>query len=55
MIHGVGAETHDLHLDTDVHNQFIRWLAQQQTIWTAPFREVAKYVNQSRTVVKQQL
>jgi len=45
MIHGVGAETHDLHLDRDVHHQFILWLARQPTIWTAPFREVAKYVN----------
>jgi len=54
MIHGVGAETHDLHLDRDAHQQFIDWLARQETIWTAPFREVAKYMRQFATVVKPQ-
>jgi peptidoglycan-N-acetylglucosamine deacetylase len=45
MIHGVGPETHKMHMDREVHHQFVAWLAgQQQTIWTAPFREVAHYV-----------
>jgi sialate O-acetylesterase len=44
MIHGIGAETHSLHLDPDVHQQFLEWLAQQQGIWTAPFGDVANYI-----------
>jgi hypothetical protein len=45
-IHGVGAGSHDLYLDADVHKRFIGWLAQQQTIWTAPFRTIAHYLKQ---------
>lgn len=45
MIHGIGAETHGLHLDRDIHQHFIEWLAEQrQTIWTAPLREIARYI-----------
>jgi peptidoglycan/xylan/chitin deacetylase (PgdA/CDA1 family) len=45
MIHGIGADTHGLYLDRDVHQRFIEWLAEQhQTIWTAPFREIARYI-----------
>jgi sialate O-acetylesterase len=47
MIHGVGAETHELHLDPRVHERFVAWLAQQQGVWAAPFREVASYVRQA--------
>lgn len=47
MIHGIGADTHDLHLDQETHTQFIQWLSQQrQTVWTAPFITVAKYITQ---------
>jgi hypothetical protein len=46
MIHGIGAGTHDLYLDQDVHNSFIDWLAQQRTIWTAPVRTIAQYIKQ---------
>ncbi len=46
MIHGVGRETHDLHLELDVHQQFIAWLAQQTGLWVAPFLEVATYIQQ---------
>ncbi len=44
MIHGVGPDTHHLHVDPDVHRQFIAWLAEQSTVWTAPFIEVAAYI-----------
>jgi peptidoglycan/xylan/chitin deacetylase (PgdA/CDA1 family) len=47
MIHGVGAETHTLHLDRDVHDQFIDWLALRPAIWVAPFREIAGYIHHS--------
>jgi hypothetical protein len=46
MIHGVGAGTHDRHLEADVHEHFIRWLAEQKTIWTRPVREIAAYIKQ---------
>ena len=49
MIHGIGADTHELHLDPEVHRQFIAWLARQRsTLWTAPFREVAAYIKKRR-------
>jgi hypothetical protein len=41
MIHGIGAGTHDLYLDAEMHERFIGWLARQQDIWTAPVREIA--------------
>jgi sialate O-acetylesterase len=50
MIHGISAATHNLYLDADVHERFIGWLAQQRTIWTAPLREIADYIQQQRQV-----
>jgi peptidoglycan/xylan/chitin deacetylase (PgdA/CDA1 family) len=47
MIHGIGAGTHDLYLDADVHERFIGWLAQQQDIWTAPVRTIAHFIKQN--------
>jgi len=48
MIHGVGKGTHDLYLDTGEHEKLIRWLGENQdTIWTAPFVDVAKYVKEN--------
>jgi len=44
MIHGIGPATHELYLEADVHEGFINWLARQQTIWTAPVREIAHYI-----------
>jgi hypothetical protein len=46
MIHGIGAGTHDLYLDADIHERFVGWLAQQRTIWTAPVRTIARYIRQ---------
>jgi hypothetical protein len=46
MIHGIGAGTHDLYLDADVHDRFIGWLARQQSIWTAPVRTIVEYIKQ---------
>lgn len=46
MIHGIGAGTHDLYLDAEAHERFIRWLAQQKAIWTAPVRVVARHVRE---------
>jgi len=46
MMHGIGTGTHDLFLDVDVHEYFIRWLAQQQSIWTAPVRTIAHFIKQ---------
>jgi hypothetical protein len=50
MIHGIGAGTHDLHLDADVHEHFIGWLARQRMIWTAPLRTIAQYLRQHKQV-----
>ena len=47
MMHGVGVETYDLHIEAGVHERFVAWLAQQQTIWTAPLRVIAKYIMQT--------
>jgi peptidoglycan/xylan/chitin deacetylase (PgdA/CDA1 family) len=44
MMHGVGAETYDLHLEAGVHKRFVAWLAQQPTIWTAPLRTIGRYI-----------
>jgi peptidoglycan/xylan/chitin deacetylase (PgdA/CDA1 family) len=44
VIHGVEAGTHETHLETDTHEGFIRWLAQQGRIWTAPVRDIAAYI-----------
>ena len=46
MFHGIGAGTHDLYLDSDVHERFVAWLAQQQAVWTAPVRTIAQYIRQ---------
>jgi hypothetical protein len=46
MIHGIGAGTHDLYLDADIHEGFAGWLAQQGTIWTAPVRDIARHIRQ---------
>jgi peptidoglycan-N-acetylglucosamine deacetylase len=47
MTHGVGENTHDLHMDLIEHEKLIRWLgANRDTIWTAPLVEVAKYVKE---------
>jgi len=48
MLHGVGVGTHNLFLDTEVHKQFIEWLAQQRTIWTAPVRTIAQYIKRHK-------
>ena len=48
FIHGVGTGTHNLYLDADVHKGFIGWLAKQETIWTAPVRTIAHYIQQQR-------
>ncbi len=46
MLHGIGAGTHDLYMDAEVHERFIGWLAQQRMIWTAPVRDIANYIKQ---------
>lgn len=48
MIHGVGSESHHMHLEPEVHRQFVAWLAQQRDVWTAPVIEVAAFVRQAR-------
>ncbi len=48
MIHGVGSDTHDLHLEQDIHQEFISWLTQQSALWVAPFIEIATFVQQNR-------
>jgi peptidoglycan/xylan/chitin deacetylase (PgdA/CDA1 family) len=43
--HGVGADSHSLHADPEVHRQWVAWLAAQTPqIWVAPIREIARYV-----------
>ncbi len=48
MIHGIGAGTHDLYLDADIHEHFIQWLSQQKAIWTAPVRVVARHIREQQ-------
>ncbi len=53
VMHGVGADTHEYHLDAAVHRQFVAWLAQQrQTVWTAPFGDVAWHIRRNPSPVK---
>jgi sialate O-acetylesterase len=48
MMHGVGEGTHSLALDADVHEQFAAWLGDRSdTVWTAPFRDVALHLKQN--------
>ncbi len=45
MIHGVGANTHSLYIDTEEHQQLVDYLGQQQeSIWSAPVVTVAQYL-----------
>jgi hypothetical protein len=45
MIHGIGADTHNLHMEKPAHEQLVAWLgANRAEIWTAPFIEVARHV-----------
>ena len=49
MIHGVGAETHNLYIDPEEHGQFVEWLgAEKGRIWTAPMIDVARHVRAVR-------
>lgn len=54
MIHGVGAGTHDLYMDGDIHERLIYWLAQQKGIWTAPVRDIARYIQAQRKGVAEE-
>ncbi|TVR52914.1 MAG: hypothetical protein EA425_04175 [Puniceicoccaceae bacterium] len=43
MIHGIGAETHQMHLDPQAFAAFLDWLADLQgDLWVAPVIEVAR-------------
>lgn len=45
MIHGVGQGTHGMFMDVDEHDKLVNYLAERQdSIWTAPVVEVAKYL-----------
>jgi hypothetical protein len=46
MLHGIGPSTHNLYLDEGVHERFIAWLADQQSIWTAPVRTIARFLKE---------
>jgi hypothetical protein len=46
MLHGIGPGTHSLYLDEGIHARFIAWLADQQSIWTAPVRTIARYLKE---------
>jgi sialate O-acetylesterase len=48
MMHGVGEGTHGMVTDADVHERFASWLsAHAETVWTAPFRDVAVHLRHS--------
>lgn len=47
MLHGIGADTQSLYLDEGVHARFVAWLADQQSVWTAPVRTIARYLKES--------
>jgi peptidoglycan/xylan/chitin deacetylase (PgdA/CDA1 family) len=54
MIHGIGEETHPLHVDRAVHENLIRYLAKEQDdVWVDPFITVAKYVRERQTLDKE--
>jgi sialate O-acetylesterase len=48
MIHGIGRGTHDLYIDSGVHERFIVWLAGQPALWVASVREVARHIERQR-------
>lgn len=44
-MHGVGSETHRLHIDPREHQQLVEWLgANKERIWTAPVVDVARHL-----------
>ena len=48
MIHGVGQGTHGMFMDVDEHDKLVNYLAKRQdSIWTAPVVDVAKYLKSS--------
>ena len=45
MFHGIGSDSHNLHIDEDEHTKLIEWLDQERdSIWTAPVVDVASYL-----------
>jgi hypothetical protein len=46
MLHGIDPGTHNLYLDEGAHTHFIAWLADQQSVWTAPVRKIARYLKE---------
>lgn len=44
LAHGIGPDSHHRYLDTEVHAQFIAWLAGQNGLWVAPFVEIASHI-----------
>ena len=48
MIHGVGAGTHGLYIDPEVHQSLVDYLGERQdSIWTAPVGVVARHLRDS--------
>jgi peptidoglycan-N-acetylglucosamine deacetylase len=44
-MHGVGSDTHRLHIDPDEHRRLVAWLAGNTArLWTAPVIDVVKYL-----------
>ncbi|MFZ6026190.1 MAG: polysaccharide deacetylase family protein [Chloroflexota bacterium] len=47
LIHGVGKGTHDMYMETSIHEQLVAWLAAHRAdVWTAPFIDVARHVKE---------
>ncbi|MBN1286023.1 MAG: polysaccharide deacetylase family protein [Anaerolineae bacterium] len=45
VAHGVGAGTHDLFTDLEVHRRLVEWLgANKARVWTAPMIDVVKHL-----------
>ena len=43
--HGIGKETHPLHMEKSAHEELVAWLkARQDQYWIAPLIDIAKYV-----------
>lgn len=45
VMHGIGSDTHNLHIMPDVHQALVEWIgAQGERIWSAPIIDVARHI-----------
>lgn len=54
-LHGVGAETKELYIERDVHEELLNFLERDQEVWTQPFITVANLIRQWKVSLPDQL